>query len=82
MKLFRTNAIAGALVFFEFLASQAIAAPPEPQTLDTGSCHHFGKIVVCPQFTPELKLSVEQFEAIQKAPKPAEGPEAPDSTKK
>ena len=67
MRLFRTTAIAGALVFFELLARQAIA---EPQTLDLSSCNNFGKLHICPKTQQDLLLSDKQFEALKKAPKP------------
>jgi len=73
MKNLRTKAIAWALVLLGSLTSQAMAAQLE--TLDKlfkeGDCHHFGKIVVCPQIVPDqpdLIFSEDIFKSITKAP--------------
>jgi hypothetical protein len=65
----RLNRLAGAIVFFPFLAPQAMAASPELTALDLSRCIHFGKIVVCPQSQQPIAFSEEQFEALTKAPK-------------
>jgi hypothetical protein len=76
MKNIRTKALAWVLVFIASLTAQAVHS--QQVTLDKlfkeDACHHFGKLVICPQLVPnqpDLVFTEDTFEYIKKAPPPS-----------
>jgi len=81
MRAVRTNAIAAALVFFELMATQAMAEPIDLTTLDINSCRDAGGWHACPRkVEPSNTAAVKSwvilpgkvFEDFKTAPAPTQ----------
>lgn len=86
MRTARITAIAGALVFFELMATQAMAEPPQRKiVIDPNKCDPQCVGKACPclfvdhdlNLTIELRYSKEQWDVFRQARKLEETPEAP-----